>query len=87
MQAATIHFATFLLPNWNSLESVRGAHSRLEATALVFFALLAIAEAFSHLTQDKTRERMFDKIGIVFFAVAVLAEIAAYPYGQRNDEL
>jgi hypothetical protein len=30
---------------------------------------------------------MFDKFGIVFFAIAVLAEIVAYPYGQRNDEL
>jgi hypothetical protein len=74
-------------PDWNSLESVRRAHSDLEAAALVFFALLVVCEALAHLSDEKKTERRFDKIGIVFFAVAVLAEIAAYPYGQRNDAL
>ena len=81
-----MHFAT-LTPDWNSLDSVRRAHSFLEGAALVFFALLVICEALAHLSDDKKTERRFDKIGIVFFAIAVLAEIVAYPYGQRNDTL
>lgn len=81
-----MHFAT-ILPDWNSLESVRRAHTDLEGAALVFFALLVVAEALAHLTENKPRERLFDKIGICFFAIAVLAEIAAFPYGQRNDTL
>ena len=76
-----------ILPDWNSLESVRRAHRDLEAAALVFFALLVVCEALAHLSDDKNTERRFDKMGIVFFAMAVLAEIAAYPYGQRNDKL
>src|ERR1039458_2293417 len=86
MQATMTHFA-IILPDWNSLESVRRAHSDLEAAALVFFALLVVSEALAHLSDDKKTERRFDRIGIVFFAIAVLAEIAAYPYGQRNDTL
>jgi hypothetical protein len=86
MHPTVTHFAT-CLPDWNSLDSVRRAHSDLEAAALVFFALLVVCEALAHLSDDKKTERRFDRIGIVFFAVAVLAEIAAYPYGQRNDFL
>jgi len=81
-----IHFA-ILLPDWNSLESVRRAHSDFEGAALVFFALLVVSEALAHLTEDKNREKLFDRMGVVFFAVAVLAEIIAFPYGQRNDTL
>ncbi len=86
MNATMMHFAT-ILPDWNSLESVRRAHTDFEGAALVFFALLVAAEALAHLTENKSRERLFDKIGICFFAIAVLAEIAAFPYGQRNDSL
>src|ERR1700746_2240026 len=75
------------IPDWNSLDSVRRTHSDLEGAALVFFALLVVCEALAHLSDDKKTERWFDKIGIVFCAIAVLAEIAAYPYGQRNDTL
>ncbi|MGD0909119.1 MAG: hypothetical protein ABSA96_16175 [Candidatus Acidiferrales bacterium] len=85
--AVAMNFAVRFLPDWNSLESVRRAHSHLEAASLVFFALLVVFEALAHLAEDEATERTLDKIGIVFFAVAVLAEIAAYPYGQRNDEL
>jgi hypothetical protein len=81
-----MHFAIFF-PDWNSLDSVRHVHTDLEGAALVFFALLVVCEALAHLSDDKKTERLFDKIGIVFFAIAVLAEIAAYPYGQRNDTL
>lgn len=86
MHTTITHFAA-CLPDWNSLDSVRRAHSDLEAAALVFFALLVVCEAFAHLSDDKKTERRFDKLGIVFFALAVLAEIAASPYGQRNDTL
>src|ERR1039457_4178023 len=86
MQATMMDLA-IILPDWNSLESIRRAHSDLEAAALVFFALLVVSEALAHLSDDKKTERRFDRIGIVFFAIAVLAEIAAYPYGQRNDKL
>jgi hypothetical protein len=76
-----------VFPDWNSLDSVRRAHSFLEGAALAFFALLVVCEALAHLSDDKKTERRFDKAGIVFFAIAVLAEIMAYPYGQRNDTL
>jgi len=80
------HFAIFI-PDWNSLESVRRAHSDLEGAALVFFALLVLFDVLSHFSDDKRRERLFEKIGLCFFGIAVLAEILAYPYGQRNDSL
>ncbi|PYY10967.1 MAG: hypothetical protein DMG61_20370 [Acidobacteria bacterium] len=81
-----MHFAT-MIPNWNSLESVRHAHSDLEAAALVFFALLVFFDVLAHFSEDKNRERLLEKVGLCFFAIAVFAEIAAYPYGQRNDTL
>lgn len=86
MLATRMHFA-ISLPSWNSLDSVRRVHSDLEITALVFFALLVVFDVLAHLSDDKPRERLLEKIGLAFFAVAVLSEIVAYPYGQRNDEL
>ena|ERR1700733_2631794 len=92
MNAATSTTATIMhfvicLPDWNSIDSVRRAHNDLEGAALVFFALLVVCEALAHLSDEKKTERLFDKIGIVFFALAVLSEIAAFPYGHRNDTL
>jgi len=84
---ATMALLAIIFPDWNSLESVRRTHSNLEVAALVFFALLVVFEALSHRTDDKKKAHVLDTFGIVFFAIAVLAEIAAYPYGQRNDEL
>ena len=40
----------------------------------------------AHFGEEKKAE-LFEKIGLCFFGIAVLAEIAAYPYGQRNDFL
>ena len=37
--------------------------------------------------EDRAKERSLEKLALCFFAVAVFAEIAAYPYGQRNDTL
>jgi hypothetical protein len=77
-----------LLPDWNSLDSVRSAHSNLELAALVFFALLVVFDVLAHFAEEhKDRARLFEKIGLCFFAVAVLCEIAGYRYGQRNDAL
>jgi len=81
-----MYFA-ILIPDWNSLESVRRVHSDLEAAALIFFALLVLFDVLAHFSDNKYRERLFEKIGLCFFAIAVFAEIVAYPYGQRNDEL
>ncbi len=76
-----------MIPDCNSLDSVRQAHSLLEATALVFFALLVLFDVLAHLSKDENKKTLLEKIGLGFFAVAVLAEIIAYPYGQRNDAL
>jgi hypothetical protein len=81
-----MHLATSI-PDWNSLESVRRAHSDLEAIALVFFALLVLFDVLANLSKDQGRKTLLEKCGLCFFAVAVIAEIAAYPYGQRNDAL
>lgn len=75
------------LPDWNSLDSVRRVHSRLELGSIVFFGLLAAAEAFAHRSNDERRKYLLDALGIVFFVIAVLAESVGYPYGQRNDTL
>ena len=76
-----------ILPNWNSLDSVRQAHSDLELAGLVLFALLVVAEVVAHNSKQEERKHLFDSIGIWFFAIAVLCEIAGYWYGQRNDAL
>lgn len=76
-----------ILPNWNSLDSVRRAHSDLELAGLVFFALLVVAEALAHNSKQEERKHLLDSIGIWFFAIAIVCEIAGYWYGQRNDAL
>jgi hypothetical protein len=76
-----------ILPNWDSLDSVRRAHSDLELAGLVFFALLVVAEALAHNSKQEERKHLFDSIGIWFFAIAVVCELAGYWYGQRNDFL
>lgn len=86
MHATIMDFANSF-PFWDSLDSVRRIHSDLEGFALVFFALLVVSETLVHLSEDKKREKLFDTLGIIFFAVAVLAEISAYPYGKRDDTL
>jgi hypothetical protein len=77
----------YSMPDWNSLDSVRRAHSDLGAAALIFFALLVLFDVLAHLSKDEERKTLLEKVGLGFFAVAVLAEIIAYPYGQRNDTL
>ena len=76
-----------LLPDWDSLDSVRLAHSILEASGLVFFALLVVADAISHTSESDRKKHAFDTVGIWFFAIAVMCEIVGFQYSQRNDEL
>jgi hypothetical protein len=74
--------------DWNSLDSVRDAHSALEGWALVFFALLVVFDVLAHLADEHpTREKKLERIGLWCFGVAIVAEIVAYPYGKRNDIL
>jgi|ERR1035437_184286 hypothetical protein len=74
--------------DWNTLESVRTIHSFLEALALAFFALLVLFDVLAHFAEgDRARSKKLERIGLVCFAVAVLAEILAYPYSRRNDSL
>jgi hypothetical protein len=78
-----------ILPDWNSLDSVRSAHSLLEGGALIFFAALVVCDVLSHVYKDKRESvaKLFERIGLWCFAVAILGEIAAYPYSRRNDFL
>jgi hypothetical protein len=78
-----------LLPDWNSLDSVRNAHSRLELWAIWLFAALVVCDVIAHLIEDnhKPIAKTFERIGLFCFAFAVAAELGAYKYGQRNDEL
>lgn len=72
-------------PGWNNPAVVQAVHSWLEGAALLFFAALVVFDVWAHI--DDKRERNLEAIGLICFAIAVLAEIAAYPYGKHNDEL
>jgi hypothetical protein len=71
------------LPGWNSPEFVRSAHEALEGTAILFFAALVVLDIIAHF--ETPRHKLFERIGLICFGVAVLMEIFAYPYGHRND--
>jgi hypothetical protein len=71
-------FAMFI-PGWNSLDSVRRVHSDLELIAVVFFALLVLFEVLAFLEKEHTKKTLLEKIGLWFFAVAVLAELMLLP--------
>jgi uncharacterized membrane protein len=78
-----------LLWDWNGLDSVRSVHSFLEASALLFFALLVLFDVLAHVYDEERHKRakLFERVGLWFFGIAVVAEILAYPYSRRNDEL
>ncbi|WP_128914915.1 hypothetical protein [Granulicella sibirica] len=80
------YFASWM-PFWNSLDDVRRIHSGLSLASVIFFVLLAFFDALSHWSKDKNKERKWAEIGIACFVIAVLCELAAYPYGERNDTL
>lgn len=73
------------LPGWGSLTSVVSIHSSLEGWALVFFALLVVFDVWAHL--DKKHELILERVGLICFGDAILAEILAYPYSRRNEFL
>lgn len=78
-----------LFPDWNSLDSVRNAHSILELCAIWLFAALVVCDVVAHLLEDsrKSLAKIIERIGLCCFAIAVASELIAYKYGQRNDEL
>ena len=77
-----------LLWDWNALDAVRTVHSAFELSALIFFALLVMFDVLAHLSDaNKTLEKRLERLGLICFAIAVLAELVAYPYSKRNDEL
>src|SRR5712692_2222543 len=71
-------------PGWDSPEFVRSAHETLEGLAILFFAALVVFDVIAHF--ETPRHRLYERIGLVCFGIAVLAEVIAYPYGKRNDE-
>jgi hypothetical protein len=73
------------LPGWESPSSVVTIHATLEASALIFFAALVVFDVSAHL--NKRQELVLERLGLVCFGIAVLAEILAYPYSRRNDFL
>ena len=48
-----------------------------------------MCDVVAHLIEDsrKPLAKIFERIGLCCFAFAVAAELAAYKYGQRNDDL
>ena len=73
------------LPGWASLSAVVEIHAALEGLAVLFFVALVVFDVLAHL--DKKRERILERIALGCFAVAVLAEVGAYPYSRRIDSL
>lgn len=78
-----------LFPDWNSLDAVRHAHSILELWAIGLFAALMVCDVIAHLIEDthKAAAKRIERVGLFCFALAVAGELAAYKYGQRNDDL
>src|ERR1039457_1667103 len=78
-----------LLWDLDTLDSVRTVHNFLEGGALAFFALLVLFDVLAHLSEPEkpVRAKLLERIGLWCFGVAVLSEILAYPYSQRNDTL
>jgi hypothetical protein len=73
------------LPGWYSLSSAVEIHAALEGIAVIFFVALVAFDVWAHL--DKGREHILEGIGLVCFAIAILAEVCAYPYSRRSDKL
>jgi hypothetical protein len=83
-----MHFS--LLPDWNSIDSVRSAHAILEVMAIVFFIVLAALESVAKILEKQHKHEaaeVAEVIGLFFFAIAVIAEFHAYPYSRRLDTL
>jgi hypothetical protein len=75
------------LPGWNNPSFVQSIHSSLEGAALLFFAALVLFDVMSHFAERASAAKYLERFGLACFGVAILAEIFAYPYSRRNDEL
>ena len=73
------------LPGSLSLSSVIEIHAALEGVAVGFFVALVVFDVLAHLNEK--RKIIFERIALVSFGIAVLAEVAAYPYSRRIDTL
>jgi hypothetical protein len=72
---------------WNSLESVQRIHAGLELLGIILFGVLVLVELFEHVERDLAKQEKWKTRGLWVFALAVLAELVAYPYGRRSDRL
>ena len=73
------------LPGWAFLASSVGIHATLEGIAVAFFVALVVFDVLAHL--NKKRETLLERIALVCFAIAVLAEVCAYPYSRHIDTM
>jgi hypothetical protein len=73
------------MPGWYSFSSVVAIHAALEGIAVLFFVALVVFDVLAHL--NKQLETLFERIALVCFGLAVLAEVCAYPYSRRIDTL
>jgi hypothetical protein len=73
------------MPGWNNLESAKSIHAFFEIGALIFFALLVWFEVLVH--RHTKREHLFTLLALISFAVAIVAEICAFPYSRRVEKL
>jgi hypothetical protein len=73
------------LPGWASLSSSVEIHAALEGIAVAFFVALVAFDVLAHL--NKKRETLLERIALVCFAIAVLAEVCAYPYSRHIDTM
>jgi hypothetical protein len=64
----TIMLFALSLLDWDSLESVRRAHSDLEGAAVVFFALLVLFDVLAHFSGDNEEERDCSKRWVSVFS-------------------
>src|SRR5438128_1473051 len=71
-------------PGWDSPPSVSEIHQALEGAAILFFAALVLFDVVAHF--EPPRHKLYERLGLVCFAIAVTMELIAFPYGKRNDE-
>ncbi len=75
----------FVLPVWNSAESVKIAHFQLENASEIFFVLLLLFEVAAIFW--KPWATLLGVVGLVCFGLAIVAEHYASVYGARQNEL
>src|SRR5881394_4114990 len=76
-----------ILPGWNDLETAKSFHSFFNITALVMFGFLVLFEILEHTTKETERKSKFSKLTILSLAIAIVAEVIAFPYSNRVEYL